>query len=130
MHEALRDHMGGSKYSLVVCLLRICKAGVDGLSGLEGCLQKSASLLFRSSQALSGWTDTFRCLQRSLGSDWSTRGPSQLSPNQLWDGGGQEKFLSGHSDWWSSALVVDLQERSPIQDLSQREHWELGHACS
>lgn len=37
-------------------------------------------------------------------------------------------LLSGHSDWWSSAVVVDLLELSPTctQDLSRREHWGGG----
>lgn len=58
--------------------------------------------LLTSSQAPSGWTDTFRCLQRCLGSDWSKRGPSQLSLNHFCDGavqtmGGQAFYPGGAS---------------------------------
>lgn len=53
MHEALRDHMGGSKYSLAVCLY----AGVDGLSGLGGMPTKicvSSLQILSSSVRLDG----------------------------------------------------------------------------
>lgn len=46
---------------------------------------------------------------------------SVMEPCRWWE----VMLLSGHSDWWSSAVVVDLLELSPTctQDLSKREHW-------
>lgn len=106
--------MGGSKYGLAVCLLGICTPALMDYQDWKVCLQKSASLLFRPSQSLSGWTDTVRGIQRSFGSDWSTWGPSQMSlTNSVMDlcrwwevmRFTEAKLLSGHSKWLSSALV-------------------------
>lgn len=102
--ESLRDHMGGGDQSraswsvssgFVHWLWWIIRVGRDVYKNL--CL-----FLLTSSQAPSGWRDTFSCLQRCLGSDWSTRGPSQLSLNHFCDGavqtmGGQAFYLGGAS---------------------------------
>lgn len=83
---------GGSKHGLALGLLRICTLALMDYQDREVSLQKSASPLSRSSQALSGWMDTFRCLQRCLGSGWSS-----FTVSQLCDGG---QVMGGHTFYW------------------------------
>lgn len=94
--------------------------------------------LLTSSHAPSGWTDTFRCLQRCLGSDWSTRGPSQLCLNHLCDGAvqamGGQAFCPGEASVGALGLVEVCNGDGPSGSFPNlhtgSQDWELGHACS
>lgn len=77
----------------------------------------------------------FRRLQRCFGgSDWSTRGPSPLSPNHLCDGVVQGDGRSGALLRLVEVCTGDGPSGSfshlHREDPSQREDWDLGHACS